>query len=342
MLTPNVNVDGRARHRYLVVSSLLVATFAALLLAAPAVAAPGATTAPATAVHHYSAVLNGHLDPEGETVTDCHFDWGTDTSYGNSAPCAQGNSFSAPTDVSASIGFLTPGQPYHFRLNITTSTSGQLTGADQTFSVLPLSVTHSELGAFGPDGTAATMFSGNRFGSLALNPLTRKLFVTDGNNDAAGSIWGFDVSNPPSFPHVSGFNPLAIGPVGNSAPQMAVDATAGAGAGNLYRVLGDEKNESQTLTVSATAGSFKLTFDTCTTGDLPVGAEKDTVEAALNSLSCLGGALVNHPFWAPESYFLSFHARGTNYPQLSCSNGAIPLSGGAVVRSQPQKMGHRV
>ena len=50
--------------------------------------APTVTTAPATAVSTNGATLNGTVDASGSTLTDCHFEWGPSTAYGNSTPCS--------------------------------------------------------------------------------------------------------------------------------------------------------------------------------------------------------------------------------------------------------------
>jgi NHL repeat len=96
-----------------------------------------ATTGSASPLAATSATLNGHLDPAGGgDVSDCHFEWGLDTSYGNIAPCAEGNSFSSPSDVHADLSGLTPETAYHFRLDVTDA-QGTNTGADQPFTTPP-------------------------------------------------------------------------------------------------------------------------------------------------------------------------------------------------------------
>ena len=95
-----------------------------------------AATNAATAIDHTDATLNGHLDPGADpAITDCHFDWGADTSYaGGTVPCAEGNTFNAPADVHADLTGLHPGTTYHFRLHITGSVTGEVTGEDQTLT----------------------------------------------------------------------------------------------------------------------------------------------------------------------------------------------------------------
>ena len=83
--------------------------------AAPSVAvsAPGNVTTT-------SATLQGTVDPRGVPVSSCVFEYGTSSSYGQSAPCAQTvaaiGSGGSPVAVSADISGLHPGLLYHFRL----------------------------------------------------------------------------------------------------------------------------------------------------------------------------------------------------------------------------------
>ncbi len=103
---------------------------------------PIVETDPATGVTHVKATLKGHLDPNnGLPITSCSFEIGTDTSYSEPAvPCAQGNTFTAPADVTAQLSGLTPGTTRHYRLHITTAT-GPFDGQDQSFETIPASTT---------------------------------------------------------------------------------------------------------------------------------------------------------------------------------------------------------
>ena len=47
---------------------------------------PDAVTEAAGAVDQTAATLNGAVNPHGQSVTECNFDWGTTSSYGNVAP----------------------------------------------------------------------------------------------------------------------------------------------------------------------------------------------------------------------------------------------------------------
>jgi hypothetical protein len=105
---------------------------------------PDTTTNPASPVGPTTATLNGHLDPAGGgDVSDCHFQYTDDASFQSggfagapTAPCAEGNSFSAPADVHADLTGLSPQLTYHFRL-LATDPQGTNTGGDQPFATAP-------------------------------------------------------------------------------------------------------------------------------------------------------------------------------------------------------------
>jgi hypothetical protein len=326
--------------RSLVASAVCALAF--LVFAVPALAAPTVTTNEATAVHHTSAVLNGHIDPAGDPgTTDCHFDWGTDTSYtGGTVPCAQGNNFDTSADVSATLGFLTPDTVYHYRVSATTTSSGILQGADQIVQPFAFSTIRNQLGAFGPDGTSGSNFANGQFGQLAIDPSTHRLYAFS-YADPSG-IYGFDASNPLNFPPVSGFTPLPLpddtSQSGPGRAHFAVDSASG----NLYVApRPDGTKEEQKITVAATAGTFNLTFNGQTTVDLPFNATPDQIQNALNALSSVdphtggedsrvfvGGGPGNASGSSPYRVEFRFTMGDVDQPEISCSDGATPLSGG--------------
>jgi hypothetical protein len=133
---PHHLVPGTTYHVRLVAKR----TFASAEAVSPAVTftTPGASPSfdsDATDVGVDAATLRGAIDPEGQAVTNYHFEWGTTNAYGNSTPAGNLPSGSAPVAVEAELEGLTPGQTYHYRL-VATNASGTTPGPDQTFTTM--------------------------------------------------------------------------------------------------------------------------------------------------------------------------------------------------------------
>ncbi len=106
----------------------------------PSVVIPDVTTGAASGVLPTGATLNGSVNPDAIQLSDCHFEYGTDISYGRSAPCVPAAG-AIPADssehaVRAALAGLAPGTTYHFRL-AATNANGANTGADATFATPP-------------------------------------------------------------------------------------------------------------------------------------------------------------------------------------------------------------
>jgi len=106
-----------------------VAFFEALLF-------PVVSTQAATGIMETSATLRGSVNPEGDALTDCHFEYGLEASYGASIPCAQSSAEigegSQPVSVSADVTGLQLRSRYHFRL-VVANANGAREGEDETF-----------------------------------------------------------------------------------------------------------------------------------------------------------------------------------------------------------------
>src|SRR5205085_2730308 len=98
---------------------------------------PTVITGAPSAVSQTQATLSGSVKPNGAGVSECKLEYGTSTSYTESAPCAPapGSSTSAVA-VSAAISALTANTTYHFRVSAPNA-GGTTTGADETFTTLP-------------------------------------------------------------------------------------------------------------------------------------------------------------------------------------------------------------
>ncbi|HET9155010.1 MAG TPA: hypothetical protein VFN85_12975, partial [Solirubrobacterales bacterium] len=96
-------------------------------------------TGQASNVTAASATLSGTVNPDGTTITDCHFEYGTTTSYGEEAPCAetpaQIGTGTSPVPVHADVTGLAENTTYHFRL-VAANSDGSYPGADETLTTL--------------------------------------------------------------------------------------------------------------------------------------------------------------------------------------------------------------
>ncbi len=86
---------------------------------------PTASTGVGTGKQPLQATLNGTVNANGLALSNCHFDYGTSTSYGSSAPCSGPES-----GENATVSFA-PGTTYHFRI-VATNASGTTYGNDET------------------------------------------------------------------------------------------------------------------------------------------------------------------------------------------------------------------
>jgi hypothetical protein len=104
----------------------------------PLVTVPAPVTGSASNIEPTSATLNGTVDPDGIELSECKFEFGTSTSYGQSVPCAESNAAigagTGPVPVHADISGLTLGATYHFRL-VARNPGGTVNGADEAFKL---------------------------------------------------------------------------------------------------------------------------------------------------------------------------------------------------------------
>jgi phosphodiesterase/alkaline phosphatase D-like protein len=103
----------------------------------PAIVVPDVTSGAASSVARTSVKLEGVVNPEGEAVTSCEFEYGTTPAYGQTAACTPApGSGSSPVPVSAEVSGLTAEATYHYRL-VASGPHGVGPGADETFTTLP-------------------------------------------------------------------------------------------------------------------------------------------------------------------------------------------------------------
>ncbi len=141
-------------------------------------APPAVVTVSASQVTKTTATLNATVNPRGETVSKCEFQYGTTIAYGSFAPCSSlPGSGSSPVAVSASVTGLTAKATYHFRI-VATNEGGSGEGSDQSF--ITANPAHYFSGGL---GNGARVEGGERvatieWGTLSLTNLTTGAKVT--------------------------------------------------------------------------------------------------------------------------------------------------------------------
>jgi phospholipase C len=99
----------------------------------PGPAAPTVVTMIASPVSQTGATLDATVNPNGEQITSCSFEYGSVLPYSRNAPCtpSPGEGESAVA-VAAQVSGLSPNTTYHFRI-AATSAGGTTVGDDETF-----------------------------------------------------------------------------------------------------------------------------------------------------------------------------------------------------------------
>jgi hypothetical protein len=171
---------------------------------------PSVETAAASSVAQSGATLNATVNPNGGTVGDCHFEYGTTAVfYEASMPCSSlPGSGSSPVAVSAQIAGLSANTTYHFRI-VASNQGGTGTGSDRTFAT-PSSPPVISLVSPG----AGPVAGGTTVSVTGVN-LTEATNVKFGANNAAS----FAVVSPTSL--------TAVSPVGTGTVDVLVTTPGG-------------------------------------------------------------------------------------------------------------------
>jgi phospholipase C len=174
--------------------------------AGPASAVPGGAqppaleTAPASSVGIGGAVLKGTVNPDGSTVTDCHFDYGPSAEYGSSAPCsASPGSGTRAFEVSAQLQGLLANTTYHYRI-VATNAGGHSAGPGLTFTTRTTAPAAETLSATALTQTTATL-------NASVNP--NGATVSDCRFEYGTSVF-YEASIPCSSLPGSGTSPVAV------------------------------------------------------------------------------------------------------------------------------------
>ena len=81
----------------------------------------------------FTAGLVAEVNPENEQTTECLFEYGKTSSYGQSGVCEQGEIEGGPQTVSLTASGLEPATTYHYRVVVANAT-GEAQGADGVFT----------------------------------------------------------------------------------------------------------------------------------------------------------------------------------------------------------------
>ncbi len=148
---------------------------------------PDVTTGAASEVQRTSAKLEGVVNPDGEAVTSCQFEYGTSTAYGHTAACVPApGSGSSPVAVSTDLSGIAPQTTYHYRLTAGNS-KGVNAGSDGTFTT-PVAVEEVQTEAASNVGKSAGTTIATLNGSLAPDGVETHYYFEYGETEGYGSV----------------------------------------------------------------------------------------------------------------------------------------------------------
>ena len=163
--------------------------------------APQVATGVVTDRGQTSLTLNGTVDPEGVSLAECYFEYGTTVGFGQRAPCAETvGSETSDVPVHAEISGLMVGTAYHFRLAARNSEGDTGYGLDGTFATVGpgFGVESFDGAVLNRDGTTDT-----QAGSHPWSASTTIRFDTTENSSgrivAAGDVKDLQVDLPPGL-----------------------------------------------------------------------------------------------------------------------------------------------
>jgi hypothetical protein len=181
------------------------------------------------------------------------------------------------------------------------------------------------------------------------NPATGAVFLADTANQRVNS-YGLDGASPSSFGSAATFAPefprsVAVDSRGvvyasnNEGGVERYDSQNANGSGvSFLAPIPVGVDERQEVTIAATAGTFRLSFEGQSTGDLPFNASETEIVNALKALPTIGpgnfeccavGGPGNASGSNPYRFTFSGGLGAKAVPQFIVSNGSTPLSGGA-------------
>ncbi len=141
---------------------------------------PTVVTKAASSVAQTTATLNATVNPNGQTVSECKFEYGTTEAYGKTASCTPSpGSGETPVEVSASVTGLTANTTYHFRI-FASNSSAAGTGSDETFKTQASCTPEGFCRSFTPPNNIEGAFK--EPDGVALDP-SGDIFVADSGHD---------------------------------------------------------------------------------------------------------------------------------------------------------------
>jgi hypothetical protein len=122
----------------------------------PGITVPTVETSPPASHTDTTAVFAGKVNPSGEAVQECFFEYGETTAYGQTATCEDPDAGelgtgTSPVEVQAEISGLTPGTEFHYRL-VAANGNGTSRGADTSFFTAGPIISAQHVITVQPDG----------------------------------------------------------------------------------------------------------------------------------------------------------------------------------------------
>ncbi len=137
---------------------------------------PAVSTGSASAIDSNDATLSGTVNPSGYATT-AYYEYGTSASYGSLTASQNIGNGSAPVEIDATLGNLTPHTTYHYRLDAVTL-NGTTSSADKVFttatnsfglSVNPIAGINAKGPFGGPFRSSSGAFTLTNSGTVTLN-----------------------------------------------------------------------------------------------------------------------------------------------------------------------------
>ncbi len=172
--------------------------------------APDVTTGGTREIGKTSATAEGSVNPDGQAVTVCGFEYGTTEAYGQTAECEpQPGAGSSPVSVGAKLTGLAAGTTYDYRLVANNADGVRSAGLNEKFTT-PAAVEGLQTGQAGEvQGTSATLN-----GSLEPNGLDTHYFFE------YGPLGSFGVSTPLTDAGSASKDEALSAPVGGLTPHQ--------------------------------------------------------------------------------------------------------------------------